>query len=68
MNDRITELSERQAQIRAEEVAAVKGKKIRLQNIEFETLDLTHKKEVAGAYLQKVLVCDQKSIEIVWNI
>ncbi len=68
VNDRITQLSERQAQIRAEEVAAVKGKKIRLQNIEFETLDLTHKKEVAGAYLQKVLVCDQKSIEIVWNI
>lgn len=68
VNDRITELSERQTQIRAEELAAVKGKKIRLQNIEFEALDLTHKKEVAGAYLQKVLVCDQKSIEIVWNI
>lgn len=68
VNDRIAELSKRQAQIREEELANAKGKKIRLKNIDFADLDIEHKKEVAGAYLKKVLVCDQKSVEIVWNI
>ncbi|MCM1104861.1 MAG: recombinase family protein [Clostridium sp.] len=68
INDRLAELSVKQAKIREEELNAKKGKKIRLQNIDFVALDLEHKKEVAGAYLQKVLVCDQKSVEIVWNI
>ncbi len=68
VNDRIAALSKRQAQIREEELANAKGRKIRLKNIDFAELDLEHKKEVAGAYLQKVLVCDQKSVEIIWNI
>lgn len=68
VNDRIAELSKRQAQIREEELANAKGRKIRLKNIDFAELDIEHKKEVAGAYLQKVLVCDPKSVEIIWNI
>lgn len=68
VNDRIAELSKRLTQIREDELAGTKGKKIKLQNIDFERLDLEHKKEVAAAYLQKVLVCDQKSIELIWNI
>lgn len=69
VNDRLATLSEKLAKLREEELGkTTRGKRIKLQKIDFTKLDLEHQKEVAAVYLQKVLIYDNKSIEIVWNI
>lgn len=69
VNEELSKLYERQAQIREAQITQkTRRRRVLTERLEFDKLTLEQKKLVASGYLEKVLVYEEESVEIIWNI